>query len=156
MNSIETVIVPDECDNSTKRKNFVLDTMKNSSFTGFLHMLEDNVVFFKDPHEYIATVEKTMSFLDYDVYFSTVTDPCNYLFTKFNPRITLDIDDPKLLERGISKAISFTSHSNTAYVIYNYAAFQTSDVLKFNESFNIAMFNIIEFLARRKFSKKAG
>lgn len=34
-----------------------------------------------------------MAALDYSIHFSTVTDPCNYIFKKFNPRLTIDIDD---------------------------------------------------------------
>lgn len=34
-----------------------------------------------------------MDVLDYGVYFSVVTDPCNYVFKKFDPRLSLVIDD---------------------------------------------------------------
>ena len=34
-----------------------------------------------------------MAALDYDIHFSTATDPCNYVFKKFCPRLTMHIDD---------------------------------------------------------------
>lgn len=149
------MFIPEQCDNNAKIKNYVLNIYKEQKFNGFLHILEDNVVFFKDPSEYLNTIESTMAFLDYDIHFSTITDPCNYLFNKFNPRITLDIDDQKLLDLGISKAISFTSHSNVSYIIYNYGAFKNENNIQlFNEQFSIAMYMIIEFLARRKQMKR--
>jgi GR25 family glycosyltransferase involved in LPS biosynthesis len=135
-------------------KNFVIDYFKEAGFKGFAHILEDNVIFFKDPSKYLTTIEKTMSFLDYDIHFSTVTDPCNYIFSKFNPRITLDIDNQTLLDLGLTSAISFTSHSNAAYIIYNFNAFVNTEIPKFNESFSVAMYMIIEFLARRKAQKR--
>lgn len=153
--NVKLMFIPEQCDNNAKIKNYVLNIYKEQKFNGFLHILEDNVVFFKDPSEYLNTIESTMAFLDYDIHFSTVTDPCNYLFNKFNPRITLDIDDQKLLDLGISKAISFTSHSNVSYIIYNYGAFKNENNIQlFNEQFSIAMYMIIEFLARRKQLKR--
>ena len=154
--NLMTIDVPNECDNISKIKNYILNEFEKVEFKGFVHLIEDNVIFFKDPKEYIDCVEKTMDFLDYDIYFSTVTDPCNYVYSKFNPRITLDIDDASLVECGISRAISFTSHSNTAYTIWNFANLIQNGVPKFNENFSIAMYMIIEFLARRKNTKNAG
>ena len=48
----------------------------------------------------------------------------------------------------------FTSHSNTAWMCYNFSKV-SDDLLKFNESFNIPMFMIIEFLARRRNTKRS-
>lgn len=62
-----------------------------------------------------------MDSLDYSIYFSTVTDPCNYLFKKFDPRLTLDIDDASIKEKlSLPDKISFTSHSNLCWTIYDF------------------------------------
>jgi hypothetical protein len=41
-------------------------------------------------------LESTMKALDYDVHLSTVTDRCNYVFNKFCPRLSLDVDELQL------------------------------------------------------------
>ena len=152
--NLVTLNIPDECDNISKIKNYILEEFEKIEFKGYLHLIEDTIQFFKNPDEYVKKVETTMDFLDYDIYFSTVTDPCNYVYSKFNPRITLDIDDNSLIERGITKEISFTSHANIAYTIWNFAKLLLN-VPKFNNSFSVAMYMIIEFLARRRKDKDA-
>lgn len=89
--------------------------------------------------------------LDYSIYFSTATDPCNYVFSKFCPRLVVHIDEPSIQNSlKLPDVLSFTSHSNTAWTIYDYSA--TSEMQKYDERFSIAMFMIIEYLARRKHS----
>jgi len=62
-----------------------------------------------------------MDIFDYSIYFSTVTDPCNYIFKKFNPRLTLDIDDDSIRSKlNLPNSVSFTSHSNTCWLIYDF------------------------------------
>ena len=91
-----------------------------------------------------------MDVLDYNVHFSTVTDSCNYVFKKFNPRLTLDIDDENAKTRlGLPDRISFTSHSNICWTIFNFSKLE-DDIPKFDEKFTIAMYVIIEYLARRR------
>lgn len=152
--SAEYIEVPLTCDNISKTKNYILSKFEIEKFDGIVHLIEDNVEFFDNPITFINTVENTMCVLDYDIYFSTTTDICNYIYNKFNPRITLDIDDEKMLKYGISKSISFTSHSNIAYTIWNFRALQ-QNVPKFDERFSIAMYIIIEFLARRRALKRS-
>ena len=88
-------------DEIPKIKNFILSYVEQQvfeqhMFDGFLHIIEDNVVLDRDPSTYIENLEHTMSVLDYGIYFSTVTDPCNYVFNKFSPRLTLTIDDDNI------------------------------------------------------------
>ena len=91
-----------------------------------------------------------MDVLDYSVHFSTVTDPCNYIFKKFNPRLTIDVDDENAKTRlGLPDRISFTSHSNICWTIFDLNKLG-DDVPKFDEKFTVAMYVIIEYLARRR------
>ena len=154
-NAHSTVSMPAEKDCNSKQKNFILDWIKGQSFTGFLHIIEQDVQLLASPIDYINKIEHTMDVLDYSVLFSTVTDPCNYLFNKFCQRLAIDIDDEQIQEHlKLPSKIGFTSHANTSWTIHNFA---DSDVpLKFNESFSIGMFMIIEFLARRRNLKKDG
>lgn len=152
----ETIVFPKEIDSIPKRKNFILGYAKSKGFDGFLHIVEDNIVLDRDPTQYIEKIEKTMDVLDYNVHFSTVTDPCNYIFKKFNPRLTLDVDDEDVKTRlGLPDKISFTSHSNICWTIFDLNKLG-DDVPKFDEKFTIAMYVIIEYLARRRAQKKEG
>ena len=152
----ETIVFPKEIDSIPKRKNFILGYAKSKGFDGFLHIVEDNIVLDRDPTQYIEKIEKTMDVLDYNVHFSTVTDPCNYIFKKFNPRLTLDVDDEDVKTRlGLPDKISFTSHSNICWTIFDLNKVG-DDVPKFDEKFTIAMYVIIEYLARRRAQKKEG
>lgn len=150
------VVFPDSIDNIAKRKNFIIDYVKAKNFKGFLHIIEDTIVLDKDPFDYIAQIENAMDVFDYSIHFSTVADPCNYVFSKFNPRLSLDIDDDGIKARlSLPSTVSFTSHSNTCWLIYNFNKLQ-DNIQKFDERFSIAMYMIIEYLARRRASKKDG
>ena len=149
------VQVPYEKDEIPKIKNFILSYFEQQEkYDGFLHMLEDNIVLDKNPLDYIENLAHTMSVLDYGIYFSTITDPCNYVFNKFSPRLTISIDDESIQNKlHLPKSLSFTSHSNTAWVSYDFS--KVENIQKYDEKFTIAMFYIIEYLARRKATKKA-
>ena len=123
-------------------------------FSGYLHVIEDHVNILKDPRDFLDSIEKMMDVLDYDVWLNTSCDPCNYVYQKFNPRIAIDLDREDIKNLGLSSKIMFTSHSNTAWMCYNFSK-ASDDLLKFNESFGIPMFMIIEFLARRRNSKRS-
>lgn len=61
-----------------------------------------------------------MDVLDYSIYFSTTTDRCNYVYKKFNPRLTIAMDDELARSKlGLPSSIAFTSHSNTCWTIYD-------------------------------------
>ena len=148
------VCFPDSADTSPKQKNFILDWCKGKGFIGFLHLVESCVVFNDKTKDYMDKLESTMSALDYDVHLSTASDRCNYVFNKFCPRIAIDIDDIELkFNLNLPDKICFTSHSNVTYVTYNFKALG-GNALKFDERFTIGMFFIIEFLARRRATKR--
>ena len=152
----DEVELPSSADNDAKMKNFILKKMHANGFNGFLHIISQSVVLHKDPAEYISKLEHTMDVLDYSIYLSTVTDPCNYVFKKFCPRLTLDIDDELIQQKlKLPSKLSFTSHSNLCWSVYDFSKMADGPML-FNEQFSIAMFEIIEFLARRRATKKDG
>ena len=154
-NTIEVIDYPLEIDTMPKRKNFIIDYCVEHYSSSFLHIIE-NINLLKDPTTYINAIENTMDVFDYDIHFSTVTDGCNYLFNKFNPRLTIDIDDINIKQKlNLPDSISFTSHSNTGWIIYDINHLG-KNVPKFDERFTIAMFIIIEYLARRKATRQKG
>ncbi len=125
-------------------------------FDGFLHVLADTVEVLKDPSQFVVQLESAMKALDYSLWLSTVTDPCNYVYSKYNPRIRISCDREECSKVGLSGDICFTSHSNTQWMSYDMAVLKGSDLLRFDERFTVPMFFIIELLARRRAAKKTG
>lgn len=128
---------------------------KKQSFTGMLHVIEDTTCINKNPNEFICDIENAMNVLNYDVWFSTVCDRCNYVYSKYNPRLRITLDKPEFTKLNLGNSILFTSHSNTQWIIYNFNTI-SSELLRFNDTFTVAMFYIIEYLARRRNTKSAG
>lgn len=149
----QNVCWPAECDNIPKVRNWINSYFKTNQFNGMLHVLEDTTEILKIPTGFITDVENMMKKLDYDVWFSTVCDTCNYVYAKYNPRLGIVIDRAEMFKLNLGSQLLFTSHSNTQWIIYNYEK-APEDLLKFNDSFSIAMFYIIEYLARRRNTKK--
>lgn len=146
-------VIPESCDNISKARNFINMEFKLAKFGGYLHVLEDVVELKSDPSKFLDSLEKMMSVLDYDVWLAASCDPCNYVYAKFNPRLAVDLDKSEIKKLELSDKILFTSHSNTAWMCYDFSKVP-NDLLKFNESFDIPMFMIIEFLARRRNSRR--
>lgn len=154
----EAYEVPSECDNSSKVKNNILSYMatRRNEFK-FLHLIEGNTKLLKDPATYMADLENVMDVLDYSIHFSTTTDQCNYLFKKMCPRLTIAIDDEDIKKRlNLPASISFTSHSNNVWTTYDYEKCGGECPQLYDERFSIAMFMIIEYLARRRATRKPG
>ena len=144
---IELVDIPSDKDNRPKRKNFIIKHLKELGFEK-MHMIEDIVELLASPMVFIADIERMMDVYDLNNWLGTVTDACNYVYTKYNPRLDVVIDDEKCNGLGISNAI-FCSHSNVQWIVCNLQK-ADDDELYFNEGFTIDMFFIIEFLARRR------
>ena len=144
--------IPAECDNEPKIRNWI--NSKYASDCGFLHVIEDSVKLLKDPSSFISDLENMMTALDYTVWFSTVTDGCNYVYQKYNPRIRIVCDRPECEKLGIKGELNFTSHSNTQWIAYDMSKTVGTDLMRFDERFTSAVFFIIEFLARRRNTKR--
>lgn len=151
LENVDIIDMPDDCDNSAKMKNFILDYAKKNVVCTFFHLVEANICIDDGIDKFIAEVEHTMDVLDYSIYFSTSTDKCNYVYSKMNPRISIDLDDDDCKKLGLPEKICFTSHSNTVWISYDFS--RLPDVPKFDERFSIMMYVIIEYLARRRSSK---
>ena len=94
---------------------------------------------------------------DYPLWFSTVTDPCNYVYGKYNPRFIMVNDLPAMREAGVKYGLAVTSHSNTLWMAYDMAALSgQKNIEYFCEDFDVPMFYIIELLARRRENRHPG
>lgn len=151
------IIMQPEIDTAPKMKNFVSQFFmdKYGAQKPFLHVFEDNVEILDGMREFVASIENVMRKLNYSIWLNTVCDSCNYVYQKYVPRISVDVDDKKHLENIGASKINFTSHCNTSYVVYDLMNVGNASKISFNEKFSIAMFYIIEFLARRRAGKCA-
>lgn len=142
------IIVPAEFDSLPKFKNYAIRYFKDMKYDGFIHFIEDVVEILKDPAEFMTDVEAMMTALDINSYFGTITDRCNLVYNKYCPRLTLNMNEPRF-EKFNLKKLSFCSHSNVHWVVINLGLADDNE-LYFNEDFEIPMYWIIEFLARRR------
>lgn len=143
----------DKYDSVPKFRNFVNKYFKDASFKGFLHVIDNTTAILTDPDKFIQEIEQTMKILNYDVWFATVTDQCNFVYQKYNPRVNVVLDKPEYSKLNLpTDQLFFTSNCNTQWIIYNYETI-SDDLLKFDEDFTVDMFYIIEFLVRRARTK---
>ena len=145
---IEMQDIPSDKDTRPKVKNYVTQQMKQKFGGYMLHVIEDRVKINKNPNEFIIDIENIMDKLDLNSYFGTITDTCNYVYSKYNPRLNISIDNEKYKKLEIDN-ILFCSHSNVQWVIFDLSS-ATDAELYFDEEFTIDMFWIIEYLAQRR------
>lgn len=146
--------IPSEADTEPKIRNWI--NSRYSGYDGFLHVLTDTVEITKDPSAFVGDLENMMTALDYPVWFNTVCDGCNYVYSKYNPRMRIQCDRPECARLGLTGELDFTSHANTQWICYAAPALASPDATAFDERFTVPMFFIIEFLARRRNTKPAG
>lgn len=144
---VEIVKVDEDAPESVQR-NSIVEFAKSRGLTGFLHIIHDTMTTTDAYSVFVSELEHMMTTLGYSSWFSTVTDPCNYVLTKYNPRMKIAMDDPKFSSLNMPN-IAFTSHANTEYVVFDLDHADES-TLKLNESFSVPLFFIIEYFARRR------
>lgn len=142
------VVFDESLKNDAARRNFIVSWLKTNGYNDFAHVIHATIKFNHSPESFIRTIERTMRILDYPTWFSTVTDKCNYVITKYNPRMKIVMDKPEFAKLDLP-SICFTSHANVEYCIFDLACASDSD-LRFDERFSIPMFFIIEYFARRR------
>lgn len=141
----------------TARRNAVLKKYESEGFTGILHVISDGVNILGDPSDFMNDLDSMMREFDYPLWLSTVTDPCNYIYGKYSPRLMLVNDMQEMRGAGVRYGLAVTSHSNTAWMAYDIAALaKQKEIEYFDERFDIPMFYIVELLARRREHKLPG
>lgn len=149
---------PCKCpERETSRRNAVLRRYEVDGFTGILHVISDTVHIQRDPTAFMDDLGSMMREFDYPLWLSTVTDPCNYVYNRYNPRFVLLNDVQRLRDAGIKYGLAVTSHSNTAWMAYDMGALASQrDIEYFCEDFDVPMFFIVELLARRRQFRRPG
>ena len=147
---VEVVEAPEDVDVSTtpKFRNWILRESKQK-FSDWLHVIDDSIEILKDPTQFMNDVEHMMETLDINNYFGTITDGCNKVYSKYNPRLKIALDADDYRSFGFGDALLFCSHSNIQWITYNLSKADDNELF-FDEKFTIDMFFIIEFLARRR------
>ena len=62
-----------------------------------------------------------MDAFEYDVWFSTTCDNCNYVYSKYNPRLAVMLDKVEYFKFNLGEKLVFTSHSNTQWIAYDFS-----------------------------------
>lgn len=145
-------IIPDEILNSqSKIKNFVFEYFKNETndiHARYLHVFEDSIEIFNDMSKFFDSIEEMIVKLGLNSWFNTRCDPCNYVLTKYDPRVKVVIDNEKL-KSIYDKTLYWTSHANTMYSIYDLENISL-DAMKFDDRFAVPMFYIIKKFSDRR------
>ena len=142
-------------DTEPKRKNFVSRHYKERrQAQGFLYEIEDDSAVvcasYKELSGFLDRLENMMDKLDVNTWLNTSSDQFNYVFQKYNPRFVAHIDDEKY--SSLLDQVVFTSHANPMWLCFNLDSI-TLEQMKFDEDFEIPMFYIVGFLARRRSDK---
>jgi hypothetical protein len=135
-------------------RNFVSKQLLDEKITGFVHIIEDIVQIYNDSEIFLDKIEQMMQILKLKSWFNTSCDQCNFVYSKYNPRLYIAIDDERM-KKVYDKTIAWCSNANTLWTIWNYDMCTFED-LRFEEKFQFSMYLIIEFLARRRNTKKNG
>lgn len=130
--NVKVTEIPDNINTVVKFKNFVINDSKSKGVE-WLHLIEDSIKILKNPDDMINDIENIMNVLDLNSWLCTVTDLCNFVYSKYNPRINLKIDIEEFQKFNINELV-FCSHSNTQWMIFNLVKADESE-LKFSEDF---------------------
>lgn len=117
----------------------------------FAYTIYDSIQFLKDPTVFFYEIEKMIDKLKLDVWMNTYTDSCNFVFNKFDGRISVAINDPEL-KAIYDKTIIWTSHANPNVMCLKIDELQ--DAKLFDDRFEVPMFWIIKYLCERARDKK--
>lgn len=133
--------------------NYVVSYIKkNFSGNGSLaYTVYDCIQFLKDPTAFCSEIENMMDKLKLDVWLNTYTDSCNFVFNKFDGRVSVAINEPEL-KAIYDKTIIWTSHSNPNLMCLKVDEIPDSSM--FDDRFEIPMFWIIKYLCERARDKK--
>lgn len=151
---VQNVVCPPEIQfKSIEGRNWIAKWAKETIKTGILHIIDDRVRIKNDPGEFLTSLERLMDVFGLDSWFNTVMDRANYVFDKYNPLFRLRIDDPEYA-KILPGFLVFCSNANTMWYSFNLDA--DIDKILFDESYEVPMHYIIEFLSRRRNTKRTG
>lgn len=152
---VDVEIIPDDIASSEpKTRNFISRRFLDAKTDGFLHVIQNNVVINESPEQFMSDLEEMMEKFKLKSWFNCSCDPVNYVYSKFNPRFVLVVDDDECT-KSYDKDVLLCSNANTVWICYDIGRCEFED-MRFEEKFRIPMFFIIEFLARRRNRKSRG
>lgn len=150
--NITEVIFPEtDVKNLPKCHNFAVNYIKNVlKLSGYLYVFSDIIqITDKTKFEFfLPEIEELMDKFELDTWFNTVTDKANYVFSKYDPRLRVDIDEPAL-SSIYDKTILWATCANNNLICFNLDKVSLEQ-MQFDPEFSIAMFYILEYVARRR------
>ena len=147
-------IPEDQTKNIPMMRNYIMKWFLDNKKSGYLHFIEDNVEITSDPTIFLDKIEEMMSKFKLDSWFNCSCDPVNYVYSRFNPRYELVIDDDEA-KKTYDKTILLCSNANTTWTTFNLDICEYEKI-RLDDRFTIAMYYIIEFLANRRNNKNPG
>lgn len=138
----------------TKLRNLLVRRLVEEGVNGKLHVVEDLVEITSDPMPFLDAIEDMMDVLHLKSWFNTSCDRCNFVYSKYNPRMYISVDEPEAAKR-YHRRVAWCSNANTAWICYDLDRASLEDI-RFEERLNFPMYYIIEFLARRRNTKAQG
>lgn len=131
-------------------QNQIINSLRSKS--GFLHVFRSNLDL--NPEKFRVFVDEIEQFMDvfkYDIWANTVTDECNYVFTKWVSRFDVAIDDQDLAKK-FKNTVRWMSNANLNYMVYNLGLLDQSKEI-FDQRFSYPMFSILKFFSERRGSR---
>lgn len=149
--NISVAIIPEEIKTRPQLKNYAIKYFMTETrpHSRFLHVLEDSTVIVKDPTQFINDIEYMMPLVNRNYWFSTCTDPLNYVYAKYIPRLNIRLDSPDILVKPEFETLLMTAFANTQWVVYDLDNGTVDDFL-FPEQYSIPVFYILDFLAAKR------
>lgn len=153
--NIQVASYPEEMKtHESKLRNFISSWLIANNTKGFVHVITDSTEIFGNTQVFLDEIEKMMTVFKLKSWFNTSCDICNYVYSKYNPRFYIAIDEDEAKAK-YDKIVAWCSNANTQWICYNMDILQFDDI-RFEEKFRFPMYLIIEFLARRRNEKKPG
>lgn len=131
--------------------NFIYRYLKERYNNSFGYVIYDSMQIKSNPSIFFNEIELMISKLKLDVWFNTYTDIMNFIFNKYDGRLSVNIDD-KELKQIYDKTIIFASHCNPNLSIIDIDKFNNEK--PFDEKFDIPMYWIIKFLCERSMNNQ--
>lgn len=138
--------------NRASIKNFVVSFLKEKygSDEHFAYILEDSLEVKKDPNEFFNAIEDMMKLFSLDLWLNTYTDMMNFVFSKYDPRSEIVIDEKTF---GINKRLILANNANPTVMIINTKLVDACEGKLFDDGYEIPMYWILKLLAGRRNNK---
>lgn len=153
--NLEIIEIPTEIITSAMLKNFVVKYIKDNqdALTNYkwLYTIEDFISLNNETNQFsifINELEENLKIFEYDSWFSTVLEDENFVFSKFNPRIIIEIDNAEYAKK-YAKNLIFAMQISLAFRCFDFHNISLNKML-IDDSFHCPIFYTIIYAANRR------